>query len=92
MHLSASILNLLFARGGWLQSTIGHGVRSSSATAYLAPEFVRRGNLHVLLHARATRLVGGRRADHGELMFGGVEFMRDGEPGKDVSSAVPFTC
>jgi hypothetical protein len=92
MHLLASIFNLLFARGGWLQSTIGHGVRSSSATAYLAPEFVRRGNLHVLLHARATRLVRGRRADNGELMFGGVEFMRDGEPGRDISSAVPFTC
>ncbi|KAJ7856682.1 aryl-alcohol oxidase-like protein [Mycena olivaceomarginata] len=69
---------------GWLQSTIGHGVRSSSATAYLAPEFVRRGNLHVLLHARVTRLVGGRRADNGELMFGGVEFMRDGEPDSET--------
>ncbi|KAF7368944.1 hypothetical protein MVEN_00220600 [Mycena venus] len=68
----------------WLQSTIGHGVRSSAATSYLAPEFAKRANLHVLLHARVTRLAGGRRVGDGELVFGGVEFMRDGEPGSET--------
>ncbi|KAF8218290.1 aryl-alcohol oxidase [Mycena galopus ATCC 62051] len=69
---------------GWLQSTIGHGVRSSAATAYLAPEFAARTNLHVLLHARVTRLAGGQLDEDGELVFDGVEFMRDGEPGSQT--------
>ncbi|KAJ6474770.1 aryl-alcohol oxidase [Mycena sanguinolenta] len=41
---------------GWFQSTIGGGKRSSSATSYLAPKFIRRRNLHVLLHAQVSRL------------------------------------
>ncbi|KAJ7164502.1 aryl-alcohol oxidase [Mycena filopes] len=58
---------------GWLQSTIGGGKRSTSASSYLAPVAERR-NLHVLLHARVTRLVQPTFV-HGELMFGGVEFL-----------------
>lgn len=42
---------------GWQQSTIVNGSRSSSATSYLAPQFVSRPNLHVLLHARVTRVL-----------------------------------
>ncbi|KAJ6559888.1 hypothetical protein B0H19DRAFT_1069608 [Mycena capillaripes] len=42
---------------GWGQATIKNGSRSSSATSYLAPEFVARPNLHVLLHARVTRVL-----------------------------------
>ncbi|KAJ7659172.1 alcohol oxidase [Mycena polygramma] len=42
---------------GWSQSTVKNGSRSSSATSYLAPKFVARPNLHVLLHARVTRVV-----------------------------------
>ncbi|KAJ7903825.1 aryl-alcohol oxidase-like protein [Mycena olivaceomarginata] len=42
---------------GWLQSTIGGGKRSTSATSYLAPKFAQRKNLHVLLHAQVSRLV-----------------------------------
>ncbi|KAG6896162.1 hypothetical protein C0992_009911 [Termitomyces sp. T32_za158] len=42
---------------GWLQLTIDDGKRSSSATSYLAPNFIRRPNLHVLLNTRVTRLL-----------------------------------
>ncbi|KAF8199858.1 aryl-alcohol oxidase-like protein [Mycena galopus ATCC 62051] len=42
---------------GWEQQTVKDGSRSSSATSYLAPEFVARPNLHVLLHARVTRVL-----------------------------------
>ncbi|KAF7366007.1 GMC oxidoreductase [Mycena venus] len=60
---------------GWLQYTIGHGRRSSSATSYLAPEFIRRENLHVLLHAQVAKLVDLRNAT-GTLSFGGVQFLQ----------------
>ncbi|KAJ7856714.1 aryl-alcohol oxidase [Mycena olivaceomarginata] len=56
---------------GWLQSTIGHGMRSSSVTSYLAPEFIRRENLHVLLHAQVAQLVDPRNVA-GKLSFGGT--------------------
>lgn len=42
---------------GWTVSTIGRGVRSSSATGYLAPEYLSRPNLHVLVHAQVTKLI-----------------------------------
>ncbi|KAJ7214512.1 aryl-alcohol oxidase [Mycena pura] len=58
---------------GWFQSTIGGGRRSSSATSYLAPKFIRRENLHVLLHAQVSRLVG-PKITKGIVSFEGVEF------------------
>lgn len=42
---------------GWLQVTVGKGERSSSATAYLAPEYLKRSNLHVLVKNRVSRLL-----------------------------------
>ncbi|RDB26743.1 Pyranose dehydrogenase [Hypsizygus marmoreus] len=42
---------------GWAQSTINGGRRSSSATSYLATEFIQRPNLHILLNTRVTRLL-----------------------------------
>ncbi|TEB27972.1 pyranose dehydrogenase [Coprinellus micaceus] len=42
---------------GWLQVTVGKGERSSSATAYLAPEYLKRPNLHVLVKNRVTKLL-----------------------------------
>ncbi|KAF7362801.1 Choline dehydrogenase, mitochondrial [Mycena venus] len=42
---------------GWAQATVKDGARSSSATSYLAPEFIARPNLYVLLHARVTRVL-----------------------------------
>lgn len=41
----------------WQPSTIGNGTRSSSATAYLAPNYVSRPNLHVVVDHRVTRLL-----------------------------------
>ncbi|KAJ7720299.1 aryl-alcohol oxidase [Mycena maculata] len=62
---------------GWLQSTIGGGERSTSATSYLAPNFIQRDNLNVLLHAQVSRLVDPDKTT-GELTFGGVEFLQGG--------------
>ncbi|KAJ7451793.1 aryl-alcohol oxidase [Mycena galericulata] len=42
---------------GWAQETVKDGSRSSSATSYLAREFISRPNLHVLLHAQVTRVL-----------------------------------
>ncbi|KAJ7449302.1 hypothetical protein FB451DRAFT_1187393 [Mycena latifolia] len=60
---------------GWLQSTVGGGKRSTSATSYLAPKFIQRETLHVLLHAQVSRLVNSSSVD-GKLAFGGVEFLQ----------------
>ncbi|KAJ7654804.1 aryl-alcohol oxidase-like protein [Mycena rosella] len=60
---------------GWLQWTIGDGMRSSSATSYLAAEFIGRENLHVLLHAQVSSLVNPSNAT-GKPSFGGVQFLQ----------------
>ncbi|KAG7098385.1 hypothetical protein E1B28_000343 [Marasmius oreades] len=59
---------------GWVQATVGNGVRSSSATSYLGPEFINRSNLNVLVNTRATRLL---RANQ-SLTFSEVELAQDG--------------
>ncbi|KAJ6590378.1 aryl-alcohol-oxidase from pleurotus Eryingii [Mycena sp. CBHHK59/15] len=59
---------------GWLQSTIGGGERSMSATGYLAPKFIQRPNLHVLLHAQVSKLVNVTHQS-GKPTFGGVQFL-----------------
>ncbi|KAJ6551444.1 hypothetical protein B0H19DRAFT_1264088 [Mycena capillaripes] len=61
----------------WLQSTIGDGMRSTSATSYLGPKFIQRRNLHVLLHARVSKLVNAHKAG-GHLAFRDVEFAQGG--------------
>lgn len=48
--------DVVFIRG-WLQSTIGFGERSSSATGYLNETTVARTNLEVLVGARVTKLL-----------------------------------
>ncbi|KAF8921082.1 aryl-alcohol oxidase [Mucidula mucida] len=58
---------------GWLQSTVGNGTRSSSATSYLGPEYTCRPNLHVLLHSYVTRILP-KDSDDSELYFDTVEF------------------
>ncbi|KAF8153510.1 aryl-alcohol oxidase [Mycena galopus ATCC 62051] len=63
---------------GWLQSTIGGGQRSSSATSYLALNFIQRNNLHVLLHAQVSKLVDPGKTTEGAATFGGVEFLQGG--------------
>ncbi|KAJ6521976.1 hypothetical protein DFH09DRAFT_1424395 [Mycena vulgaris] len=57
---------------GWEQATIRNGSRSNSATSYLAPQFIRRPNLHVLLHARVTRIL-----QTAPGAFRTVEFVQD---------------
>ncbi|KAF7305869.1 Alcohol oxidase [Mycena chlorophos] len=42
---------------GYVQLTSLNGARSSSATSYLAPKFIARPNLQVLLNARVTRVL-----------------------------------
>ncbi|KAI0045450.1 GMC oxidoreductase [Auriscalpium vulgare] len=56
---------------GWVQSTSGNGVRSSSATAYLHP-ILDRPNLDLLVDTQATRVLqtGSR---HGIPILRGVE-------------------
>lgn len=57
------------------QSTVLNGTRSSAATSYLAPKYVQRPNLHVLLpvHAHVTRVL----STHNTLSFDAVEFSQD---------------
>ncbi|CAK5262156.1 unnamed protein product [Mycena citricolor] len=56
---------------GYLQSSVGGGERSSSATGYL--DSLRRKNLHVLIGARATVLSQPYRTN-GKPGFRGVDF------------------
>ena len=56
---------------GYYQNTMRNGVRSSTAAAYLKPAR-RRGNLHVVSDALATRILfDGRRASGVEYLVGG---------------------
>ncbi|KAI0676239.1 hypothetical protein C8Q78DRAFT_1065147 [Trametes maxima] len=62
---------------GWAQALIDRGVRSSSKS-YLAPRYLSRPNLDVLLHARVSRVVS---TGSDKLMLRSVEF-QDGPAGK----------
>ncbi|KAJ7599877.1 alcohol oxidase [Mycena floridula] len=61
---------------GWAQMTIKNGARSSSATSYLAEQFINRPNLHVLLHSFVTRVLP-VPSSFEALTFGTVEFTQD---------------
>ncbi|KAJ7430161.1 hypothetical protein B0H11DRAFT_1669525, partial [Mycena galericulata] len=45
--------------------------RSSSATSYLAPRYISRLNLHILLHAQVSRVLQSR---NNSLHFNSVDF------------------
>ncbi|KAL1667426.1 hypothetical protein GGF50DRAFT_48734 [Schizophyllum commune] len=62
---------------GWTQALIDSGVRSSSK-AYLAPDYLSRENLDVLLYARVSRVVG---TEEDALTLRSVEF-QDGPDGE----------
>ncbi|KAI5885846.1 alcohol oxidase [Schizophyllum commune H4-8] len=62
---------------GWTQALIDSGVRSS-AKAYLAPDYLSRENLDVLLYARVSRVVG---TEDDALTLRSVEF-QDGPDGE----------
>ncbi|KAJ7272099.1 aryl-alcohol oxidase, partial [Mycena haematopus] len=60
---------------GWVQSSINNGSRSSSATSYLAPRYIARPNLHVVLNTLVTRvLLSGHNAQTGKPAFQTVEY------------------
>ena len=59
---------------GWVQGAIGNGQRSSSATTYVGPDYINRPNLHILLHAQATKLLEATDHDSTTPCFNGVEF------------------
>jgi hypothetical protein len=61
---------------GWTQWTIGNGARSSSAVSYLGPEYIKRPNLAVLLHARVLRL-GQTKSSSNNIAFREVQFTQD---------------
>ncbi|KAG6855538.1 hypothetical protein H0H87_001394 [Tephrocybe sp. NHM501043] len=61
---------------GWTQSTIGGGVRSSSATSYLGPNFLTRENLHVLVNSQVSRILKMDDID-GQPAFKAIEIRKD---------------
>ncbi|KAJ6495447.1 GMC oxidoreductase-domain-containing protein [Mycena sanguinolenta] len=61
---------------GWTQNTIKNGKRSSSYTSYLAPEFIARPNLHVLLNSQVTRII---QTSRSPKRFMTVEFAENRE-------------
>ncbi|KAI0344621.1 aryl-alcohol oxidase [Trametopsis cervina] len=70
----------------WTQGTVGHGMRSTSSRTYLAPKFVGRRNLHVLLNAHATRVIKSGESK-GVPVFGIVEFASSAQAPKMRVSA-----
>ena len=58
---------------GWPQQSIATFERSSGATAYLAPEYLSRPNLHVLVNAHVTRILQ-TGTDSGKPAFRSVEY------------------
>ena len=42
---------------GWIQATVGHGQRCSSVTTYVGSKYIDHPNLHILLHAQATKIL-----------------------------------
>ncbi|KAF8199805.1 aryl-alcohol oxidase precursor [Mycena galopus ATCC 62051] len=60
---------------GWVQSSINNGSRSSSATSYLAPRYINRPNLHVVLNTLVTRILeNGHDSRTGKTAFQTVEY------------------
>ncbi|KIJ52443.1 GMC oxidoreductase, partial [Sphaerobolus stellatus SS14] len=66
---------------GWAQETTKTGPGSSSATSCLAPKYLYRPNLYVLINARVTRYTVKQ-----QLAFQQVEFVQDGPTGKRVQA------
>ena len=69
---------------GWVQGTIANGQRRSSATTYVGPNYINRPNLHILLHAHATKLLEAAGLGTTTPTFNGVEF-GTGPPSKFAS-------
>ncbi|KAG6841012.1 hypothetical protein C0991_002642 [Blastosporella zonata] len=70
---------------GWAQTTINGGVRSSSATAYLAPQFMQRKNLYVVVNAQVSRIL--QTSNGNTPAFRGVEYRQSsGGPLKTLTA------
>jgi choline dehydrogenase-like flavoprotein len=54
----------------------GGGERSSSAVSYLAPAFIQRPNLHVLLNAQVSRILAENSSGR-DIHFSQVEFSQN---------------
>lgn len=61
---------------GWSQNTVGNGKRSSSATAYLAPNILARPNLDVALESQVTKVISTKKVKNVPL-FNTVEFAKN---------------
>ncbi|KAK7047647.1 hypothetical protein VNI00_006415 [Paramarasmius palmivorus] len=62
---------------GWLQVTVNGRNRSGVLASYLAPEFVARENLDILLHARVSRVLPSEGYDTELPAFRSVEFAQN---------------
>ncbi|KAJ4481282.1 aryl-alcohol oxidase-like protein [Lentinula aciculospora] len=66
---------------GWTQKTVTtHGRRSDSPTSYLAPKFLARRNLDIILNARVARVIPSaftQDSSASGLVFRTVEFTQD---------------
>ena len=80
-------MELIFSRAGWTQTTISGSKRSSSATAYLAPRYVSRHNLDVLIESHVTRIIAADKTSHGSVSFETVEFAKS-STGEDAGFVV----
>jgi choline dehydrogenase-like flavoprotein len=69
---------------GWLQSTIGDGQRSSSATAFMQPTLVRK-YVDLVINTRVTRLVQTGFGRSSKPEFLGVEL---GQPGSRMCFSI----
>ncbi|KAJ7607691.1 aryl-alcohol oxidase-like protein [Roridomyces roridus] len=62
----------------WTQTTIGGGMRSSSASSYLAERFINRRNLDVLVNTQVTRVLPAKsRTEGSPIHINRVEFSQD---------------
>ncbi|KAF7375509.1 GMC oxidoreductase [Mycena sanguinolenta] len=75
---------------GWPQQSIDTFARSSGATAYLAPQYLARKNLHVLTNAHVTRIIQ-TGTDSGKPAFRSVEYTTADVPTGGTSTGPRIT-
>lgn len=73
---------------GWLQSSAGGGVRSTSSSTYLA-DANKRPNLTVLINATVRKLVETGNGKHGNKAFRSVQFSPTPSPGGKAGAGGP---
>lgn len=58
---------------GWIQLSVGGGVRSNAANSFIEPVVSQRSNLDVLINTRATKLIQ-TGTESGQPAFRGIQF------------------